>query len=327
MTRLFAGRGGYWLCYLSLVLCTAKVPASDTVPHPSPAVLPYGSSETKWSLQLPNNETAVPYKGVVSFDKAGQGAAGMLYPAPNALGFLAGIITHGLIVESAKNSQKEKMRSSADQVLVPYQSVLSKFTSRELMQRGLKIVLLGGDKALTDNSESFEPGWLIKATPEFSIAQDQTAIILDNMITIETLGSLPAATIQNHIRVVSTSRDEPNITNFWIENEGGKLKEESAALFAQSLEIALHAMRYSSVETNKPFITFRYSEGQVEKMERGQLLYKTCDHIVIKNLRGWLMSIPLPNKSEQQSATGQCNDTSDHAIEPPEAKFVNVSSH
>lgn len=45
--------------------------------------------------------------------------------------------------------------------------------------------------------------------------------------------------------------------------------------------------------TDQPFRTIRYVEGTAEKMERAQLVSEHCGRLVIKTLRGSLMSVPV----------------------------------
>ena len=73
--------------------------------------------QRKLALRLPKDEK-VTFRGSVNYDNAGAGTLGMLYPAPNAVGFLAGLITHGILLQSTKKNQKDKLQEAADSVQV-----------------------------------------------------------------------------------------------------------------------------------------------------------------------------------------------------------------
>ena len=48
------------------------------------------------------------------------------------------------------------------------------------------------------------------------------------------------------------------------------------------------------VEANSaPERTFRYVEGGKDRMERAQLVTPGCERVVVRTLRGWLLSIPV----------------------------------
>lgn len=257
------------------------------------------------SVRLPEEEK-VFYQGVVSFDQAGAPSESVLYPADNVVVALATVITHGILVETFKNSKKNKLQKAADNVLLPYQAVLSNYNHKELMQRGLEKMSMGGSKKLVKYSEKPMGDWVIESTPVFSITQDQSAIILDNVIAIYVPDAQAAAAYQNIVRVVSQAKDGTDLSSFWTANQGKMLKEESASLFAQSLDIALNDIAIGLTKADNAFKTFRYLEGNTEKMERGQLISERCDRMVIKTLRGWLMSIPVRRDAAVTHTADQC---------------------
>lgn len=255
------------------------------------------SNDPGWTLQLPADEKVV-FKGVLDFDASGPSGASMLYPAPNAGGFLIGLITHAIILESMKGKRKTAAQEAADKVLVPYQDVVQAYTYRELMQRVLDKRVFAGPVKLVAHSENNETPWLIQSVPIFSLTQDETALVLDNVISISRPG-LPV--YLNTIKVVSTAAADANPVQYWTANQGEQLKRETAAMVADSLQIALRSVAGSLDTANTTYKTMRYFEGRTEKMERALLLSEYCNRVLIKTLRGWLMSIPV-SRSEPNPA-------------------------
>lgn len=247
------------------------------------------SNDLGWTLQLPENEKVI-FKGVVNYDASGQSGNGMLYPAPNAGGFLVGLPTHAIILESMKGRQKTAAQEAADKVLVPYLDIVQAYTHRELMQRAVDKISMARPVHLVPYSEKNEAEWLIQSVPIFSLTQDQTTLVLDNVISISQPG-VPAYV--NTIRVVSAANEEPQIVQYWTANQGEKLKAVSAGMVADSLQIALKSAAGSLSTDNTAYKTVRYVEGKTEKMERALLLSEQCNRVLIKTLRGWLMSIPV----------------------------------
>lgn len=260
------------------------------------------ASDAGWSLRLPADDVVL-YQGVVSFDEAGAAQHGMVYPGYAGVGgFLVAIFTHGAITESVKSNRKSKLQEEADKVLIPYQAILSEYRYKDLMQRALEKISTGGPKKLVESSEKSGTGWFVESIPVFSMTQDQSAIILDNVVSIYAPNTPSAAAYKNVIRIVSDVKEAATLTTFWTADQGKKLKEESASLLAQSIEIALGEVINAPSKVANVQKTFRYMEGQTEKMERAELISEYCDRTIIKTLRGWLMSVP------RRSAANQCSN-------------------
>jgi hypothetical protein len=158
------------------------------------------------------------------------------------------------------------------------------------MQRGLDRTSTGGRKALVSSSQQPAAGKVIESGLVFSMTQDQRALVLDNSLSIRAANAA-AASYQNVVRVVSGPIGELYPQPYWTANEGEKLWRLSAGLLAHSLDLALDA---ASLEKEKsyPQKTFRYREGMADKIERAELIREYCDRIVIRTLRGYLMSVP-----------------------------------
>ena len=269
----------------SLVAAVAFMPyAAAQAPQPMP-------KDAGWSLRLPKDDK-VAYRGALSHTAVNAGAFPGLHPAPNIAGLFAAIATHAIMADSAQSKQRQQIQEAADRVLAPYRGVLREFHHRELMQKGLARLGTGSGAALLEPADNAPAGWLVESTPLFTMTQDQRAIIVDNAIAIYAPGGGTTAAYQNVIRVVSHAQTRDDLLAFWTADEGGALKEESAALFAYSLDIALRDVMGEAGGWNATQRTFRYDEGSTERMERAQLVSEHCSRLVIKNLRGWLMSVP-----------------------------------
>jgi hypothetical protein len=263
-------------------------------------VLPLAAlADTAWSLRLPKEE-AVVYRGVVNFDSAGTRGGAFMYPAAGAAGLLAAVITHGVIVESQKTSQKNAMQETADRVLAPYRGVLDGFKHRELMQKALDKAGWGSARKLIEPSEPKGAEWIVESQPTFSMTQDHRALVLDNAVSVHRPGA--AAAHQATIRVVSRPRTAEDPQLAWTESEGAELKDESASLLAHSLELALRDASAAAAAGDVGFKTIRYREGEAEKMERAQVVSQGCERQVLRTLRGWLMSVPHPSRDEATPA-------------------------
>ena len=265
--------------------------------------------DSSWSLRLPEIENVL-YQGVVNHDGAGTGTGSMFYPAPNIAGFLAALITHGIINESVKSSQKTKLQEDADKVLLPYRAVLANYSYKELMQQGLTRILVGSGKKLIGHTEKATTSWLVESTPVFSMTQDHSAIIIDNLISIYAPNQPEAVVYQQVVRAVSQPWSGADLVNYWSVENGRVLKEMSVSLFVESVDIALNDAINKAKPNNLPHKTFRYLEGRNEKMERGQLISEQCDRVVIRTLRDAPMSIPV--RRDATAASAKCVQASGH---------------
>jgi hypothetical protein len=283
--------------------CSVAVNAAESIGGKSNPVNFVVGQNTKLFLRLPDDERLI-FRGVVSFDKAGQNSNGMLYPAPNAIGFLAGVFTHGLLVESSKNSQKDKIQEAANKVLLQYQPVIETFQYRDFMRQALARIKRNTNVKLIARSDNPGNELVIETTPIFGLTQDQKAIVLDNDINIYRFGEAPESGFRKTIRIVSRAREEDMPEPFWTDNNGEQLKDTSTFLLAESFEIALLDATGSMPNESAVQKTIRYREGSIEKFERAQVVMHLCDRMLIRTLRGDLMSIP--NRNEAENSSEQC---------------------
>ncbi len=286
-----------FLIATSLVLISAAAAAPGRA---QPVSLPDAAS-VDWVLRAPGGEVAV--NGVVSFDTAGTGAGSMLYPAPGAVGLLAAIVTHAVIESSLKRKQRLKMQEAADEVLAPYRHTLATFSNRDVELAALSLHPFGDRKKLDASADGAITEWRISSSPHFFLTQDQRAFIVDNAIEIYAPGSDVSA-YRTSVRVVSRARYGQDLVALWTDDQGSKLKKEWAYLFAESVDVALHTAARPGASA--AFTTVRYAEGGSEKMERAQLLYSECGRLVLRTLRGALMSVPVGPEIAGDSVTGAC---------------------
>lgn len=274
--------------------------AATQAPAERPALAP--AKGPNWGLQLPKAEPLV-FHGVSSFDKAGGGQGAMAYPMIGGpAGLLVGILTHSAVSSAAQNAEKNQILKAADGVLGGYQDILPTLTHRDLMQKSLALIPVGGKKVLLEDGargEATVSEWTVKSEPVFLITQDQSTLILENEVEISRSGDA----YKKSIRVLSEVKRAPDLRLFWTQDQGAKLKEETVNLFAKSLELALEDAQRSASSEPKPRKTVRYFEGADEKMERGEVLDECCGRTLIRTLRGGLMSVP--NQAPQKVSASE----------------------
>jgi len=244
-----------------------------------------------WALRVPRAGPVV-FQGVANFDDAGAGNHFVVYPAPNVIGLLAAMVTHGALVESAKKGNRERIQAASDAMLAPYKAVLDGFSHEDLLRRALPKLPTGTIVRLVayDSEPATDP--VVDVAPAFSLTPDQRAIVLYIAITIGRRGVVDSAQFRSDVRIVSNTADTADPKAFWNANDGEKLKDLSALLVAESLEIVFRAAAGGTPSNPAPERTVRFMEGSVERMERAQVLENNCGRLLIRNLRGLLMSVP-----------------------------------
>jgi hypothetical protein len=270
--------------------------ASDEVPRADTLVLAKIRDTLAWPLRLPSLDR-VQYQGQLNLDGAGGGTNTMMYPAPNLGGFVAAVITHGILVESAKAKEKEKLQELADKVLLPYKAILDKFSYSELNKAASL------ERKLLD-PVSTQATLFVESAPVYFLTKDQKAIVLDNTISVFDSSNAEKPVYQTTVKVVSGAIDKEDPSIYWMESTGERLKDESAALLIESLNLAL-ANAVDAAPEKPVFRTIRFREGGTEKIERAQVLQDRCNRLIIKNLRGNIMSVPVIQDSPDSCKTGK----------------------
>ncbi len=250
-----------------------------------------------WTLAtLPDD--VVPFHGLANMDNAGMGSQTMLYPTAGlgVLGLLVGVATHAAIMGGARSSQETKLQQQADKVLDPYRPSLATFHLRDLEQRALAATPSASQAHLATAKEAPAGDVFVEAAPVFAMTSDAAALVLDETVVVR-----PSATsdkgVQQVVRLISAPRPEADLRAAWNADDGAALKATASALMAESLDIALRQSRHPA-DDKAAFKTLRYNFGDRERMERGQLLEETCDHLVIRTLRGALLVVPHKTGAE-----------------------------
>lgn len=288
--------------------------------------------DSGFSVRLPKSDL-VAFRGMVNLDQAGGPNASMMYPGGAGLvGFIAAIATHGALVEASKNSEKARLQVEADKVLIPYVKVLEKFSSRDLIEGALVRLELPSGKASVVSKDATPTGWVLESNPVFTLTQDRSAVIVENAVLVYAANAPKQPRFQNFVRVVSNVRRLVPPAAGASKSEvpasaassasptasagtlfaavdaladdipgGERLVQESIGLMAESIRLVLDELASGEASSGETQTTIRYQEGSLQKVERAHLVKAFCDRVVIRTLRGWLMSVPLrPNPGAQQ---------------------------
>lgn len=274
----------------ALTAWTMPASAADELPTDPEMTIP------ALSMRMPK-EDLVSFAALANEDTVAGQPGFMMYagPLPAAL---VGVVAHGAI-ESQKQARERKSKNTlSDLVLAPYQSSLSHFTNAELMRRALDGLTTHGDKALIRHGERAGLGWLIECSPQFFMTQDARSLVLQNSIVIHSPDAASPATFKNVVEVVAPPRAPvgKDSENTWMVQDGALLAAVSVDLLRESVNLALSELHGDFAGHSAAYHTVRYPRGGAERMERAQILREGSERVVLKTLRGWIMSVPVAAK-------------------------------
>jgi hypothetical protein len=285
-------------------LLLAGAACADAAEEMLPAVEPSNALRIETlALRIPKDRL-VSFSGIVSFDAAGNRPGYMLYPAPDPISAVAGLVTHGVIVGFQRKHEKTQIREAANEVLAPYETVLERFTNADLMRRALDALEIQGNKVLVSATDGAVPGVLVECQPAFFMTQDGRALVLENTIVVHRVAAKAAAKNATTVKVVGSPLPESdsNVEAYWMADEGDALQTVSVNLLRDSLVLALQDIYGSAASAAADFRTVRYREGGAEKMERARIIIESESRLVLRNLRGWILSVPIATPTPTPAA-------------------------
>ena len=229
-------------------------------------------------LVLRMGEGAWPMWQGMGAGEASLNTGNMMYPGGGGLeGFLAAVITHGLILHSSRAAMRNEQQARADQVLNPHRSAIDGLTSEKLLA-ATRDKLLPADR---------QAQLVLELRPSYTLSADERTLVLDNAIRLQS----PQGTSQDRIvRVMAPTLDAADPSAHWQQDQGQALQQQAVTMLAHSIQLALSIP--TAAAEGKPARTLRYRSGGAETMERGKLLAMGCDRIVMETLRGWVLSAP-----------------------------------
>jgi hypothetical protein len=127
------------------------------------------------------------------------------------------------------------------------------------------------------------------------MTQDGRALVLENTIVVRRSEVKAGPSNTTTVKVVGLPLPETdsNVEAYWMADEGDALQTVSVNLLRDSLVLALRDMEVSAASGAADFRTVRYREGGAEKMERARIINESESRLVLRNLRGWILSVPI----------------------------------
>jgi hypothetical protein len=289
----------------ALMACIAGVHAADAQAQASAAAtqrLRDTFATRAWAWRSPALDARAVFHGVVSYDNAGGGAGGMMYPAPNAAGLLVAILTHAALNGGARSAEAKRLEEEADKVLEPFKGAIERLAPRDLQQAALARLELGATPSLVEPAQDAGDTWVIETQPVFLLSQDRRALVVETVVRLYD-GAAAAPALERAVRVVSPPVKAADAEGYWLAAEGEPLARTSAALLAEAVRVALID---AQAPAEMPQRTVRYVEGSGDKFERAAPLAERCERVALRTLRGAVMSVPVRAKGPSAEPPSPC---------------------
>lgn len=261
-----------------------------------PALAP---GDWRWRIEQP---TGPFFRGSVNRDGAGGAAAGVVYPAGNALVALGAILAHAAINSAARDAEAKELREDADKVLTPLRELLSGVTSATLSQE-IKQHLPSSALLQGHSSNETSSRWTVEMVPTFTLAQSARAWTLDIQISFWSKTSASTPQAMRVVRVISDPLTVEQPMEYWRGEGGVNLKRVLAGLVAEAMELSLSDRPPQANATQR---TVRFLDGQDERVERATVLSMSCGRVQFRSLREWLVSAPHPNAKGLDASDSMC---------------------
>lgn len=261
-------------------------------------------AESQGPMLAWKNEQAPIWQGVLA-DEASTADAGMLYPGQSGASFLAGLLTHGVLLQISRSKQQNARRQEAEKVVAPYLPLIAAWSQAALLKE-VEMRLASSHGGLPKRSH-------VEMAAVFYLSADERSLTLHNIVAVSTAGGPATSRV---VRVLGSPITAANPREHWSSNGAEALREEAIQMLAHSADVWHYQVDPVSREQ-----THRYQLGTEELMERGRWLGRSCDRIYIETLRGWTLSAPaVPDNAQpcqQASGASQSPTTADTGTQPP----------
>lgn len=237
-------------------------------------------------------DSPILIKGVVNMDAAGGGAGAMMYPAPNLIGLVVAVATHGVLADSAQRAERARIEAEADKVAVSYRASSAGFQHQHLLQ---SVSAMPGSLAsgapLVSATHVPQDHPVLLASPVYSVSQDERGLVLDAAMQWRRPGQTEQVTM--HTRAVSQPLEAGDAGKAWLLEGSARFRQEAATLLAYSIDASFRQLNASSTASSSAELqTVRYWVGGVKRVERAAPLPSGCGYRAYRTLRGEILVLP-----------------------------------
>lgn len=237
-------------------------------------------SEAEFQFYL-DTQQPIDIRGDYSHDRSIEGAH-MMYQGPPAAA-LAQLFTHAAISSSLKEEKLRAQQDAANEAILPLRNLAS---------------TIHIDSLVTENTFytaelNLENKKLVHVKPIFFSDSTMTNLSLKLVAWIDLPASKSSKKINKQYQNIIEVHAKP-----LTEEERGRLLSDSSELSLRLKSLfnsaVLSVQRDVSGEYSSPVAqqTLHILEGKKKEFMRGEVLEQSCESVVVKNLRNWIIHYP-----------------------------------
>jgi hypothetical protein len=218
-------------------------------------------------------------------------SAGILYQGGAGIaGLLAQIATHAVINDNVRDGQLSAAQSDANKVLQPISHLIADMDTAHITVEDAEEYSLA--------IPSVTSGEHIKSRPIFFVAANFSSISLKNIVWIDGVSASKRKSknkykYSNLIQVSSRKFTNEEKKALLEPENADFLKKELQNLFHESLTIASREVKGNYRNSKNKMETFRLLGSSSKRYFRAEKVDTINDKLIVRNLRSWLVAMPL----------------------------------
>lgn len=255
------------------------------------------------------DEQAFDFHGKIDINKNAAAGGAMVYPGDTAGVFFAAILVHAAIAGSARKSKLHAAQKAADEVLTGYQPHIEKINAEPMQFEQLELT---PDHTFNVN---FAPDsgtasqWSVRTKPVFFLTQSQQTLILYHQLMFDDLSLVTDKKIRKIKKVSPRNKKMPDprerlvvivsdplsgeeASQLWLNEDGKYFQETVHKLYQESTQIGFQHYHGHLIPITQDQVTVRYLEDGRKKIERGQVIRKSCRRTLFLTLAGEIKRVP-----------------------------------
>ncbi|WP_341939597.1 hypothetical protein [Marinimicrobium sp. C2-29] len=235
------------------------------------------------------NPEGIEFRGDASHDDSVDSANVLYSGAAGAGGVAAQIALHATMVQGAQDRKLEKSREQANLALEPVAEEVQELQSLD----PATLSFPGRFSVRPWPGDADIQSVHVETHPVFYVTENLDSLSVKNVLVLRKPGDPPEQPIyRNLVEVVSDRLIDPDSEKGTV---GEGLEAAVRELYQTSVLIALDDMDGRLQAQDQQPETFRYDLDGELRLERGVMVRESCSDIVLRNLRGWLISFPKPD--------------------------------
>jgi len=228
------------------------------------------------------------FRGELTVDQDSGGTYSPLYYGPDLVTLATSVAVHAAFESGRQSGVTNTRQIAADEILEPYLDSIGEMNIADIIASSVQKLDVADRPVIVANEVATGSKPRVNLYAHYQMARDQKAIALylTGLITIDSSESF------THLVNVVSPAVTGSPVEHWLGNDAQALKIETAALMAEGVRLLLADIR-GGLDAVAPRRTVRYRYGGSQVSERASVIETGCDRLAMRNLRNWVLSVPV----------------------------------